>query len=83
MNAAFRSDCRHQNGRTYFALFGAENKLCNQTASTTRVTRGRCYGHNFLHFFLTFGEKIGVFQCYDQLFSKFSFALSQKRQFFR
>jgi hypothetical protein len=33
-----------------------------------------------------FGEKIGVFlkyQCYDQLFSKFSFVLSQKRQFFR
>jgi hypothetical protein len=33
-----------------------------------------------------FCEKIGVFlicQCYDQLFSKFSFVLSQKRQFFR
>jgi hypothetical protein len=32
-----------------------------------------------------FGEKIGVFlqyQCYDQLFSKFSFVLSQKRQLF-
>jgi hypothetical protein len=32
------------------------------------------------------GEKIGVFlkyQCYDQLFSKFCFVLSQKRQFFR
>jgi hypothetical protein len=31
-------------------------------------------------------KKIGVFlkfQCYDQLFSKFSFVLSQKRQFFR
>jgi hypothetical protein len=32
-----------------------------------------------------FGEKIGVFiksQCYDQFFSKFSFVLSQNRQFF-
>jgi hypothetical protein len=32
-----------------------------------------------------FGEKIGVFlkyQCYDQLFSRFSFVLSQKCQFF-
>jgi ABC-type uncharacterized transport system fused permease/ATPase subunit len=31
-------------------------------------------------------KKIGVlpkYQCYDQLFSKFSFVLSQKRQFFR
>jgi hypothetical protein len=40
--------------------------------------RGRCYDHNF-------GEKIGVFlknQCYDQMFAKFSFVLSQKRQFF-
>jgi hypothetical protein len=30
-------------------------------------------------------KKIGVFlkyQCYDQLFSKFSFVLNQKRQFF-
>jgi hypothetical protein len=36
--------------------------------------------------FPNFREKIGVFlkyQCYDQLFSKFSFVLSQKRQFFR
>jgi hypothetical protein len=48
-------------------------------------TRGRCYDHNFLRFFPIFGEKISVFlkyQCYDQLFSKFSFVLSQKRQFF-
>jgi hypothetical protein len=48
-------------------------------------TWGRCYDHNFLRFFPIFGEKIGVFlkcQCYDQLFSKFSFVLSQKRQFF-
>jgi hypothetical protein len=32
-----------------------------------------------------FGEKIGVFlrnQCYDNFISKFSFVLSQKRQFF-
>jgi hypothetical protein len=48
-------------------------------------SRGRCYDHNFLRFFPIFGEKIGVFlkyQCYDQLFSKFSFVSSQKRQFF-
>jgi hypothetical protein len=33
-----------------------------------------------------FGEKIGVYlknQCYDQIFEKFSFVLSQKHQFFR
>jgi hypothetical protein len=44
-----------------------------------------CYNHNFRRFFPIFGEKIGVFlkyQCNDQLFSKFSFVLSQKRQFF-
>jgi hypothetical protein len=49
-----------------------------------RVTRGRCYDHNFLRF-LPFGEKIGVFlknQCYDQNFAQFTFVLSQKRQFF-
>jgi hypothetical protein len=36
-----------------------------------RVTRGRCYDHDFLRFFPIFGEKIGVFlenQCYDQFF---------------
>jgi hypothetical protein len=35
--------------------------------------------------FSQFSAKIGVFlkyQCYDKLFSKFSFVLSQKRQFF-
>jgi hypothetical protein len=50
------------------------------------MTWGGCYDHNFLRFFPISGEKIGVFlkyQCYDQLFSKFSFVLSQKRQFFR
>jgi hypothetical protein len=50
------------------------------------LTWGRCYDHNFLRFFPIFGEKFGVFlenQCYDQFFSKFSFVLSQKRQFFR
>jgi hypothetical protein len=26
-----------------------------------RVTRGRCYDHNFLQFFPIFGKKIGVF----------------------
>jgi hypothetical protein len=49
------------------------------------LTRGRCYDHNFLRFLTIFGEKIGVFlknQCYDQLFSKFSFVLCQKRHFF-
>jgi hypothetical protein len=47
---------------------------------------GRCYDHNFLWFFPIFGEKIGVFlknQCYDDIFSKFGFVLSRKRQFFR
>jgi hypothetical protein len=41
---------------------------------------------NFRRFFPIFGEKIGIFlkyQCYDELFSKSSFVLSQKRQFFR
>jgi hypothetical protein len=35
----------------------------------SRVTRGRCYDHNFLRFSTIFGDKIGVFlknQCYDQ-----------------
>jgi hypothetical protein len=44
------------------------------------------YDHNFLRFFPIFAEKIGVilkYQCYDQLFSEFSFVSSQKRQFFR
>jgi hypothetical protein len=34
-----------------------------------RVTRGRCYDHNFRQFLPIFGEKIGGFlknQCYDQ-----------------
>jgi hypothetical protein len=47
---------------------------------------GRYYDHNFLRFSPIFGEKIGDFlkyQCYDQLFSKFSFVSSQKRQIFR
>jgi hypothetical protein len=38
-----------------------------------------------MRFFPIFGEKIGVFleyQCYDQLFSKFSFVLSQKTPIF-
>jgi hypothetical protein len=36
-----------------------------------RVTRDRCYDHNFLLFLTIFGEKIGVFlknQCYDVTF---------------
>jgi hypothetical protein len=40
---------------------------------------------DFCKFLPIFGEKIGVFlkyQCYDQLFSKFSYVLSQKRHFF-
>jgi hypothetical protein len=47
---------------------------------------GRCYDHNFLRIWTIVGEKIGGFlkkQCYDQICSKFSFILSQKRQFFR
>jgi hypothetical protein len=39
---------------------------------SVRVTRGRCYDHNFLRFSTIFGEKIGVFlknQCYDQNFA--------------
>jgi hypothetical protein len=54
--------------------------------AVSRVTRGRCYDHNFLRFLPIFGEKIGVFlknQCYDHNFASFSFVLSQKRQFFR
>jgi hypothetical protein len=50
------------------------------------VSRGRCNDHNFRRLFPIFGEKNGVFlkyQCYGQRFSKFSFVLSQKRQFFR
>jgi hypothetical protein len=46
---------------------------------------GRCYDHNFLRFSTIFGEKIGAFlknQCYDQLFSKFRFVLSQKTPIF-
>jgi hypothetical protein len=45
----------------------------------SRVTRLGKFSPTF------FGEKIGVFlnyQYYDQLFSKFSFVSSQKRQFF-
>jgi hypothetical protein len=40
----------------------------------------------FLRFFPILGEQNGLFlkyQCYDQFFSKFSFVLSQQRQFFR
>jgi hypothetical protein len=35
-------------------------------------------------FSIIFGENIGAFlknQCYDQIFAKFSFVLSKKRQF--
>jgi hypothetical protein len=51
-------------------LGGQFNSMYRRPAS---VTRGRCYDHNFLRFFLIFGDKIGVFlkyQCYDQLFFK-------------
>jgi hypothetical protein len=54
-------------------------------AKADRVTRGRCYDHNFLPFLTIFGETIGVFlkyQCYDQIISKFGFVFSQKRHFF-
>jgi hypothetical protein len=45
---------------------------------------GRCYDHNFLRFSTIFGEKNDVFlkNQYLIIFSKFSFVLSQKRQFF-
>jgi hypothetical protein len=39
---------------------------------------GRFYDHNFMRFFPIFGEKFFLeYQCYDQLFSKFSFVLSK------
>jgi hypothetical protein len=60
-------------------------KLAKKFSWQVRVTRGRCYDHNFLRFLTISGEKIGVFitnQCYDQNFAYFSFVLSQKRQFF-
>jgi hypothetical protein len=50
-----------------------------------RVTRSRCYDHNFLQFLTIFGVKNDVFlnnQCYDQNFALFSFVLRQKRHFF-
>jgi hypothetical protein len=42
------------------------------------------WSHFFCHFFQFLAKKLAFFkyQCYDQLFSKFSFVLSQKRQFF-
>jgi hypothetical protein len=67
-------------------LLGRVQALVKAQAAEQTVARGRCYDHNFLRFFPIFSEKIGVllkYQCYDQLFSKFSFVLSQKRQFFR
>jgi hypothetical protein len=52
----------------------------------SRVTRGRCCDHNFLRIFLIFGEKMAFFlntNVIINFYSKFSFVLSQKRQFFR
>jgi hypothetical protein len=59
--------------------------VCCTNTNLATLNWGRCYDHNVLRFSPIFGEKIGVFlqnQFYDQLFSKFSFVLSQKRQFF-
>jgi hypothetical protein len=51
-----------------------------------RVTRGRCYDHNFLRFLPIFCEKIGVFSktnvMINFLHNLHSFVLSKKHQFF-
>jgi hypothetical protein len=73
-------------GRNVLTYTLPRDKLSGDEMSENETSGGRCYHHNFLRFFPIFGEKIGVFhkyQCYDQLFSKFSFVLSQKRRFFR
>jgi hypothetical protein len=59
--------CRQ--GKSVFTYWAPLEKTCMPTS----VTGGRCYDHNFLLFFLIFGEKIGVFlknQCYDHNFCK-------------
>jgi hypothetical protein len=51
-----------------------------------RSPGGQCYDQNFCDFRQFSAKKIGVFlinQCHDEIFAKFSFVLSQKRQFFR
>jgi hypothetical protein len=57
----------------------------NRLLHRDKLTRGRCYNHNFLWFLPIFGGKIGVFlknQCYDTIFTQYSLVLSKKRQFF-
>jgi hypothetical protein len=57
--------------------------LEQQTMKMFSMIRG--YDHNFRRIGTIFGGKIVVFlknQCYYQIFSKFIFVLSQKRQFF-
>jgi hypothetical protein len=72
---------------TLHALFTEAVEILNAVPKYARTkNRSQCYHHYFLRFFPIFGDKIGVFlkyQCYDQLFSKFSFVSSQKRQSFR
>jgi hypothetical protein len=62
-------------------------KLTSQDLTYSgRVTSGRCYDHNFLRFLTIFGKKMAFFlntNVMINFFSKFSFVLSQKRQFFR
>jgi hypothetical protein len=65
--------------------YGDQEEEEEEMKGKIRVTRGRCYDHNFLRFLTIFGGKIGVFfknQCYVQNFAYFSFVLSQKHQFF-
>jgi hypothetical protein len=60
-------------------------EISPRAISFHKLTRDRCYGHNFRRFLTIFGDKIGVFlknQCYDQIFESFSLVLSKKRQFF-
>jgi hypothetical protein len=54
--------------------------------AVARVTRGRCYDHNFLRFLKIFGEKIGVFlknQFMIKILPNLALFWVKKRQFFR
>jgi hypothetical protein len=56
-----------------------------QPELANRVTKGRCYDHNFLRFSPIFCKN-GVFlknHCSGQVFAEFSFVLSQKHNFCR
>jgi hypothetical protein len=51
----------------------------------SQATRGRCHDHNFQRFFPIFGKKLTFFlntNVMINFFLKFSFVLSQERQFF-